>query len=403
MEIVPPGSRGPYAARNALNADQLKQGITQRSGERGDTASIRAWLQNHFYRHLVSNFEPARRLHSLEESMAVLGSTPAPPWLSRFFNASGNNVPLVWVAPEDPLLLQQEALLVEFLTARKGTPLEGKLERINCPQALMLWEKEHAQMTTRTAQGWRTSQPDALGRIVTCTDHAWVELLPDSHALRAEMAVESYVMRHCLGQFADRKALTGGYGGHYADAVEQGHMRLFSLRDAQGQPHITVSLTVQANGDLTVDQVKGKQNRPPVERYLQPLLMCLNALGTDQQSPPDCIAIGVVRTQAGWLRLEQVNDPTAQTQLVARYPQLFSRLESPSAMTQWLVAARQVEMLQRTAPAAPSVRYAARHVLDPLSPPDLSDNRHFTTEGVPWVGLSSGHAAAIIDWQASIR
>lgn len=403
MEVVPHPHHGGYAPRNALNADELKQGITERSQTRGDETSIRAWLQNHFYRHLVSNFEPAQRIHTQKDALTVLGCSPAPRWLSRHFNEQDKTVPLVWVDPKAPPLLQQEALLVEFLASRSGTPLEGKLERINCPQALMLWEKEHAQMVTRTAQGWRASQPQALRSVVTCGEHTWVELLPKSPLLRAEMAYESYAMRHCLGQFADRKALTGGYGEHYAHAAENGHMRLFSLRDSQGQPHITLSMTVHANGELTIEQVKGKQNRAPIERYVEPLLRGLNALGTDQQSPPDCIAMGIVRTHAGWMRIEQVSDASDQTRLVVRYPHLFARLAAPSAMVEWLVAARQVDLLQHVEPQAASVRYAVRHVLDPLNPPDLSDNRHFSTEGVPWVGLSSAHAAGIIDWQAKTR
>lgn len=403
MEVIGHLRNVAYAPRNALNANELKQGIAERSQTRGDEPQIGAWLQNHFYRHLVSNFEPARRLHTLEDALTVLGSSPAPPWLNRHFKAPDKAAPLVWVDPKAQSLLQQEALLVEFLAARNGTQLEGKLERINCPQALMLWEKEHAQMATRAAQGWRTSQPQALRGVATCAGHTWFELLPESPLLRDEMAYESYVMRHCLGQFADRKALTGGYGELYAEAVEKGRMRLFSLRDTQGQPHITLSVTVQANGDVTVDQVKGKQNRPPIERYFQPLLACLNTLGTDQQSPPDCIAMGIVRTHTGWLRLEQVDDPADQTRLVARYPQLFARLSSPSAMVEWLVAARQVDLLQHVAPQAASVRYAVRHVLDPHNSLDLSDNPRFSTEGVPWVGLSSVQAAGIIDWQGKIR
>ena len=93
---------------------------------------------------------------------------------------------------------------MEFLTSRRGTVLEGKLDRITCPQALALWEKEHAQMAARVEQGWRQSSADALDLTLACADHNWVELRPQSPLLRAEMAFESYVMRHCLGQFANR-------------------------------------------------------------------------------------------------------------------------------------------------------------------------------------------------------
>ncbi|WP_095161854.1 hypothetical protein [Pseudomonas sp. Irchel 3F5] len=406
MEVTPELRQSGYAPRNALNADQLKRGIAERSKARGDAPEVGKWLLNHFYRHLVGNFEPARRILTLEQAVEVLGAEP-PPWVARHLGDAGKDsqqapAPLVWVDPQQAPLLAEEALLVEFLTSRQGTALAGKLDRINCPQALALWQKEHAQMAARVEQGWRQSQPEALLTRVTTTEHVLQELRPESPLLRAEMAFESYVMRHCLGQFADRRALTGGYGERYAEAVEQRRMRVFSFRDGQGQPHITISLIVQGDGTLTVEQVKGKQNRPPVERYYQDLLQCLNALGTDQQTPADCIAIGIVRTEAGWLRIEEVSDPTAQTRLVARYPQLYERLDAPSAMVEWLVAGRQPQQFLQAAPQAVSVKYATRYIFSKRAERQLNDPL-YQTEGVPWPDMTPAQAEEIQAWQAQAR
>ncbi|POA31765.1 MULTISPECIES: hypothetical protein [unclassified Pseudomonas] len=406
MEVTPELRQSGYAPRNALNADQLKRGIAERSKARGDAPEVGKWLLNHFYRHLVGNFEPARRILTLEQAVEALGTEP-PSWVARHLSDAGKDsqqalAPLVWVDPQQAPLLAQEALLVEFLTSRQGTALAGKLDRINCPQALALWQKEHVQMTARVEQGWRQSQTEALLTRVTTAEHVLQELRPESSLLRAEMAFESYVMRHCLGQFADRRALTGGYGERYAEAVEQRRMRVFSFRDGQGQPHITISLIVQADGTLTVEQVKGKQNRPPVERYYQDLLQCLNALGTDQQTPADCIAIGIVRTEAGWLRIEEVSDPTAQTRLVARYPQLYERLDAPSAMVEWLVAGRQPQQFLQVAPQAVSVKYATRHIFSKRIERQPNDPLYLT-EGVPWPDMTSPQAEEIQAWQARAR
>ncbi|RBJ62844.1 hypothetical protein C3L29_041840, partial [Pseudomonas sp. MWU12-2534b] len=60
--------------------------------------------------------------------------------------------PLVWIDPLEPQLLHQEAVLVEFLTSRRGTALEGKLHRITCPPALALWEKEKEKREARGEQ-----------------------------------------------------------------------------------------------------------------------------------------------------------------------------------------------------------------------------------------------------------
>ncbi|WP_210712248.1 hypothetical protein [Pseudomonas sp. MWU349] len=413
MEISADKRSPSYAPRNLLNADEQKRGITQRSQQRRDEQAVQGWLLNHFYRHLVGNFEPARRIRSLDDACTALGSDSVPAWVNGYFERAAKAqsedpakalAPLVWIDPQDPQLLHQEAQLVEFLTSRKGTALEGKLDRITCPQALALWEREHAQMAARVDQGWRQSSAQALTVTLTCAEHTWVELRPQSPLLRAEMAFESYVMRHCLGQFADRRALTGGYGERYAESVEQQSMRVFSLRDAQGQPHITVSLITQDDGALTVEQVKGKQNRPPVERYFHDLLRFLNTLGTDQQTPADCIAIGIVRTEAGWLRIEEVSDPQTQTRLVARYPQLFRRLEAPSAMVEWLVAARQSDLLLEVVPQAPTVKYATRHIFK-KSPwlPRQAEDPQYRTEGVAWSDMPPSLAEEISTWQNRSR
>lgn len=400
-----------YAPRNALNAGALKSGIAARSQARGDEATVRAWLLNHFYRHLVANFEPGTNIGSLADARQILKSEAVPEWIVARFAASAKAgsseaatplAPVVWVDPADTRLLALEARLVEFLTSRQGTALEGKLDRINCPQALALWDKEHAEMATRIERGWRQSQPEALRTLLATPNGVFVEFLPDSALLRSEMAFESYVMRHCLGQFADRRALAGGYGERYAGAVAQKQLRLVSFRDAGGHPHITISVSIQANGALRVDQVKGKQNRPPIERYIEDVLACLNALGTDEETPADCIAIGVVRTPAGWERIEDVTDAATQTRLVGRYPQLFVRLSSPTPMVEWLVAAREPGLLSARSPRAPSVGYATR----PMPARNAeTGNPHgggeaVATEGVPWPELSLSRAAEILALQS---
>lgn len=395
-----------YAPRNALNADRLKAGIAARSDARGDAAPVRAWLLNHFYRHLVANFEPARTIASLDEARKALGAATLPDWVAARFSAaktaSGSGAtslaPVVWIDPNAPELLALEQRLLEFLTSRQGTALEGKLERINCPQALAQWEREHAEMAVRVERGWRESQPDALLARLTTPNGSFVEFRHDSALLRAEMAFESYVMRHCLGQFADRRALSGGYGERYAEAIEQQRLRLLSFRDARGQPHITISLLVGPDGTLTVDQVKGKQNRPPIDRYVGDVLACFNALAPGGDTPADCIAIGVVRTPAGWQRIEEVTDAATQTRLVAQYPQLFPRLRAPSPMVEWLIAARQPALLAEHLPRAASVAYATRHARTkrgagtPLPNPAAS----FVTEDVPWPEMSAEQAHALV-------
>lgn len=384
-----------YAPRNALNADTLKATIAARSRTRGDDEAVRSWLLNHFYRHVVANFEPVRPIESIADAREALGDASVPAGVQARFAApqktsADTAAPVVWVDPAAPALLELEARLVEFLESRAGTSLEGKLARINCPQAIALWEAEHARIAARLERGWRESRPDALHELLSTPNGRFVEFRHDCTFLRAEMAFETYVMRHCLGQFADRQALTGGYGERYAQAIEAKRLRLVSFRDPQGQPHMTISLIVRADGKVEVEQVKGKQNRPPIARYLDDLLACLNVLDTNDETPPDCAAIGIVRTESDWRRITDVTEAGSQARLIGRYPQLFVRLAAPTPTVEWLVAARQPELLRgpRTARTA-SVRYAVRDRAQ------AGESATFCTEGVCWPGLDPSDAEAL--------
>ena len=85
-------------------------------------------------------------------------------------------------------------------------------------------------------------------------------------------------------------------------------------------------------------------------------------------------------------------------------PQLFRRLEAPSAMVEWLVAARQSDLLLEVAPQAPTVKYATRHIFKktPL-PPRQAEDPQYRTEGVPWSDMSPSLAEEISTWQNRSR
>ncbi|WKB55510.1 hypothetical protein [Eleftheria terrae] len=356
--------RGGYAPRDVLNAPALKAAIDRRSRARCDAEPVREWLLNHFFRHVVGNLQappPAvQPVSTLAQARQLLAPAALPPWVSKAIETrkAAASPALWWVDPEGAELLALELRLVEFLGSRQGTPLEGKLMRVNGPQAIALWAAEHAAIEAQADAGWRRHQPEAVRQVWQGRHGVFVELLPHSPGLRAEMAYESQLMRHCLGQFANRKALQGGYGEHYAAACESGRLRLFSYRSLQQQPHITISAWVGAqDGRLAIDQIKGKQNRPPVSRYQEEVIGFLNSLDTTADTPPDAAGMGVVRLQRGWCPVSQAHDAGEQLQLVKRYPALVQALPQPSALVQWLVAARQPELLKGLA-LAPGVAQA---------------------------------------------
>ncbi|NBZ97001.1 MAG: hypothetical protein EBR40_11370 [Proteobacteria bacterium] len=64
---------------------------------------------------------------------------------------------------------------------------------------------------------------------------------------------ESVAMGHCIGQ--------GGYDKYLQDGTGQ----FFSLRDAKNEPHATIEVDTKRNAVL---QCQGKENKPPVAKYL---------------------------------------------------------------------------------------------------------------------------------------
>lgn len=346
-----------YLARNVVNAPELKARIIARSRARNDAPDIAAWLQNHFYRYLVGNLNaPADAVQAITTTAALQQryAAGAPAWaLALLARKTGPETApaapaLWWIDPDHDSVLALERQLLEFLQSRKGTSLEGKLARINCPQALERWAQEHQAFEAQQLAGWRQHQPHAVQMVWQGSQGAFVELLPSSGVLREEMAYESQMMRHCLGQFANRHQLTGGYGEHYAEGCEQGRMRIFSYRTGQAQPRITINAWLQADGRLRIDQIKGKQNRPPVDRYRADVIAFLNQLNTSDDTPDDALGMRLLRTsgaQPGWHAVENLHSEAEQLQLWQRQPRLLPHLQHTSPLVQWLAAAHDCSLL----------------------------------------------------------
>ncbi len=346
-----------YKARDMVNAPAIKQRIRERSLQRGDSQDVTDWLGNHFYRHLVGNFQAdaptLQPVASNADLQALLGRKPAPPWAAERLHkkASGFEVPdLWWLEPDAAAVLALEARLVEFLTTRSGTSLQGKLQRINCPQALARWTLEHLAFERKRHAGRHEHRPEAVRDMLRGQLGSFVEFDGQSAALREEMAYESQMMGHCLGQFAERKQLRGGYGERYAEACEKGRMRLFSYRTGSAQPRITVNTHVREDGLLEIEQIKGKQNRPPIARYVPDVVALLNHLPLNHAVPEDALAMGIVRRPVHllsvtekatpWCAVDDLQTEAEQLWLLQTHPELLSQLcLAPSPLMQWLLMA----------------------------------------------------------------
>ncbi|KUZ77679.1 hypothetical protein WI37_13800 [Burkholderia ubonensis] len=387
-----PVSSASYQPRDVVNAPDIKAAIARRSAERGDPADISAWLANHFFRWVIGGFEQAQPLHSLVDYRAVAGADqPAPEWLVRRFmprptsgDAPGADAPgadaaasqapalpkpLYFIDPEHLLLIDRERVLVEFLRSRAGTRLAQKLQRITCAMALAMWEREHQRMQARRDKGWVPSSGLALREVLRTANGMIFEFVGSHAALREEMAYESYHMQHCLGQFADRRQLRGGYGEQYAEAVRDGRLRLFTLRGAGNQPHVTISLSMRADG-LRIDQIKGKQNRHPVRRYTDDVRQFLRMLAPKGERHPDCEGMGLVfepeapgAAVGEWTFVTDVRSPDYLLSVMSANFHLIEHFEQPPAVLQWLLLRNAPHALGRLRQIDPAVAAAARQTL----------------------------------------
>ncbi len=71
------------------------------------------------------------------------------------------------------------------------------------------------------------------------------------------------------------------------DKLNNKNFDLFSLRDGNNIPHVTISLVVGNNG-LSIDQIKGKQNRHPIKKYANDVLSLLRHLQPLPERHADC-------------------------------------------------------------------------------------------------------------------
>ena len=101
---------------------------------------------------------------------------------------------------------------------------------------------------------------------------------------------EGSIMQHCVGQ------------GAYDDDVASGDIKILSLRDQYGKPHATIELSVPETAvfhNYEIAQIQGKQNKFPLDSYLQ--LLGPYLLKNTQNFTDIASSAGYVVTQKGRL------------------------------------------------------------------------------------------------------
>lgn len=167
---------------------------------------------------------------------------------------SGGSIPLSGVLPDDDVAMH----IVDWLTAdfMDSADWIERVDTLGRPLKLMKCGS-YEQLTHEADKAMRRR---LQGRVAPLGDgdESLVAELADGYRLVRLMTpraldAESSAMQHCVGQ------------GSYDWYVKQGVIEILSLRDRAGHPHVTMEVS---DDGRTIRQLKGKQNRHPVRRYM---------------------------------------------------------------------------------------------------------------------------------------
>ena len=260
--------------RDIVNAPELRESIISRSQQRRDDAEITRWLSKKFYDYLLKDFHPVFVVNSIEAWKSCLPQHPIPEWFSKKL-IQQPDAHMLYIDPFHEKIIELERPIVEFFQSRLQSNIKGRFMNMTLEQVMQAWHKDHEAMKKRLAKGKWDSSPQAVKSVFQGKTGQFFEIDAIGQLLRQEMAYESWHIQHCLGQFEDLTTLHGGYGEQYVQAKEQGEKRYFSLRDEFNKPHVTISLEFDGE-HWSVEQIKGKQNDVPIQKYADDVLDFLN-------------------------------------------------------------------------------------------------------------------------------
>jgi len=340
------------SGRNLANIPQLKKEFKVFGDKQKASPEVMSWLGKTFLRWVINDFPHITTVTTESEFTALTGDS-APDW----FVEKIGQVEFIHIDPNHPYLSELLTRCTEWLSRHSSPKLIKKFPKMTVPHVLKKWRSEHDRLK-RSPELGLTTTGNALKEVFRFNEFRVVEFIPDHSEFRPELTIESWHMQHCIGQFQDKQAFTGGYGEHYAEQAAAGVLRFFSLRDEKNKPHATLSFFSNEEGELSVEQVKGKQNRSPIERYIPACHAFLNAFNVGHQLHSDCLAMGLTYQDGRTISLEEA-DHDLQKQLVAHHPNFIFRIAEPSEALLWLVATRAPTLIPHLPQASREMKIAA--------------------------------------------
>jgi hypothetical protein len=274
------------AMRNVVNGQELVDWLAKASDEKlGHGArdeKARAWVAGVGRRHMhrqapaIELSQEEVRLLAESHSWVALAAREGRP-LHRLDLSAGEG--------------EELASILDWMRSERGPGLASDWSRVSWPQGVKAHQAWIDEMN-RAAQKLLSAQQafDGCEVAASVTDveglegWSWVKVV-SKEALEREGAL----MRHCVGSYAER--------------VERGACAVWSLRDVEGKPLVTVETSHVPRG-VSMRQVKGFANSTPASSHAQALGALFGHFAA-QQTPvvsagPDLAKAGLGVTPKGF-------------------------------------------------------------------------------------------------------
>ena len=340
-----------HKGRNVINIEEIERSISSYIKEKSLAPEVSAWLQKTFLRWLINYYSVVQEVRSIERyKTLVKGEIPS------WFHPGDAKVAYVYIDLKHHKFQELLEKCSEFLSSRPKN-IYHKFPRFTVEHVLKKWKDEHEKFL-RKEKIYKETSRDGLRIVFSFEDLHIVKFDHMHHELSLEMARESALMQHCLGEFENDEEGTGGYGEYYYKLIKEKEIELYSLRDAKNMPHATIAL-FEKDGTLWLDQIKGKQNVAPVARYVPACVSFFNTLGVHYNYHSDTLRMGVVCVDGQSKKIQEICDERTQQFLVAYDAQYIEFLPNPSTATKWLASLREPKIVAQIQDASDGMKIAA--------------------------------------------
>lgn len=264
----------PMYARNVYFEDEAEAFLINLQ-EKAANANVKKWVTSNL-RNYIINKEKLPKLSPAFKRQIAQHPDKFPKWLVE--KASTQDIYSVDVGS-----LLRFSHVVDYLNT-----LTSNVTNMSVEEAVKQTAKWDADLRKRKEDVSREKKTIAEETGVTV-----VYRLPNGYSFvsvdsKDALKREGDLMGHCVG------------GAGYYKQVKSGATKIYSLRDTNNKPHVTIEYNVR---NKKIEQIKGKENEPPVKKYRPAVLKFIS----DNPKLPVHAVDSKDLSEMGWLFDEETS------------------------------------------------------------------------------------------------